>query len=56
MLQGDSGRYYVVGLQSFRYTNSCGSGNPSGNTRISSYLSWIQQVSGVAPAATSDVL
>jgi len=56
MLQGQSRKYYIAAVQSFRNSKGCGEGMAAGNTRITPYLSWIQTTTGVAPASTNDVL
>jgi secreted trypsin-like serine protease len=57
MFQGDSGSalvvdnfsggYTQIGIVSFLSTAGCGSGYPSGYTRVTSFRDWIQTNAGV---------
>lgn len=47
IIEGDNSRPVLVGIISFVPTNSCLTGTPQGFTRVNSYLSWINDVTGI---------
>ena len=65
MFQGDSGSalvvesytggYTQIGVVSFLSTAGCGSGYPSGYTRVTSFRNWIQIITGIQNALEADV-
>lgn len=40
-------RQYQVGIVSFVSSRGCSNGDPSGYTRVSKYLQWINKVTGI---------
>lgn len=51
--QQGGGDWIQIGISSFFSSKGCQSGEPSGFTRVSSYRSWIESITGSLPLPTT---